>query len=216
MPNGGTDNCGMCPFVLDLGSSSARCGIRDVELEAPLWTYCANHPKHNPFLVEHPVGPVYEDAGEYPYRRVVLYPSPPDDDVGARLELLDQVIDGELASSSRTFQVALVEDLGKLESGDAVPRLVDLAMAEPGDMKLVANPDTEPGVVDLGDMWESDAARVEFVRLAALRALRRIYNANVEDTAMELLSSRFESGTPDERRRAHVAMAFIAAYIEPP
>lgn len=216
MPNGGVDNCGMCPFVSGLESRPARCTIRDVELEAPLWTYCPNHPKHNPSLVEHPVGPVYEDAGEYPYRRVVLYPSPPDDEVEVRLRLLDQVISGELASASRTFQAALVEDLGNLESEEAVPHLVDLAMAEPGEMKLVANPDPEPDVFDLGDMWESDAARVEFVRLAAIKALRKIYNAKADSKTLDILSDRFQSGTQDERRRAHVAMAFIASYVDPP
>lgn len=216
MPNGGVDNCGMCPFVSGLESRPARCTIRDVELEAPLWTYCANHPKHNPSLIEHPVGPVYEDAGDYPYRRVVLYPSPPDDDVEVRLRILDQLVSGELASASRTFQVALVEDLGSLKSTEAVPRLVDLAMAEAGEMKIVANPDTEPDVLDFGDRWESDAARVEFVRLAALRALRKMYYESGDDAGMELLSSRYESGTLDERRRAHVAMAFIASYVDPP
>jgi hypothetical protein len=112
--------------------------------------------------------------------------------------------------------VGLVEDLGNLHSIEAVPRLVDLAMAEVGEMKRVANPDPEPGVIDLGDFYESDAARVEFVRLAALRALRKIYYATNDDTGMELLGGRFESGTLDQRRRAQVAIAFIASYVDPP
>jgi hypothetical protein len=79
-------------------------------------------------------------------------------------------------------------------------------MAEVGEMKLVANPDLEPGVVDLGDFYESDAARVEFVRVAALRALRKIYYATNDDTGMELLSGRYESGTFEQRRRALVGL----------
>jgi len=56
---------------------------------------------------------------------------------------------------------------------------------------------------------------VEFVRLAALRALRKIYYASGENTGMKLLSRRCESGTPEEHRRAHVAIAFIASYLDP-
>lgn len=84
MPNGGSDNCGTCWFnSKNKGEASyshmddpgeSRCVIRNLVIENPLWTYCANHPHHNSRKVEIPVGPVYvcEDVAP-PVRGGVLH-----------------------------------------------------------------------------------------------------------------------------------------------
>ena len=59
MPNGGSDCCGTCWFNrrnrgekgynrADDIDVEALCEIRDVLIENPFWTYCANHPHRRP------------------------------------------------------------------------------------------------------------------------------------------------------------------------
>jgi hypothetical protein len=68
MPNGGSDCCGTCSFNRvnkgkiqypspDVGYSF--CEIREFKIEDPFWTYCNNHPRRNPLLVQTPRGPVW-------------------------------------------------------------------------------------------------------------------------------------------------------------
>jgi hypothetical protein len=86
MPNGGSDCCGTCWFnsthegkagIFDVpAGAEVRCVIRDLVIENPFWTYCVNHPHHNPDQINLPIGPVYVDAGGYPYRRQVWVESP--------------------------------------------------------------------------------------------------------------------------------------------
>jgi hypothetical protein len=68
MPNGGSDNCGMCWFsarnkgeacLTPEASGPDHCTIRDVAIECPLWTYCNNHPKHRSERDRVPIGPVW-------------------------------------------------------------------------------------------------------------------------------------------------------------
>jgi len=68
MPNGGADCCGTCWFNRknkgEIGYAHANdlgddlCLIRGLTIPNSFWTYCANHPCHNPQKVELPVGPV--------------------------------------------------------------------------------------------------------------------------------------------------------------
>lgn len=65
MPNGGTDNCGTCWFnrvndgaVGQHNEGDAYCEIRSEAIRVPLYTYCANHPEHNPDQIRIPVGPI--------------------------------------------------------------------------------------------------------------------------------------------------------------
>ena len=74
MPNGGSDNCGTCWFNSknkgERGMQAymahshepgpARCLIRDgLKIEVQLYTYCVNHPHHNPTGIDVPLGPVF-------------------------------------------------------------------------------------------------------------------------------------------------------------
>lgn len=41
------------------------CTIRNIEIDDPFWTYCSNHPHHNPDKIEIPISPVYIDNNGY-------------------------------------------------------------------------------------------------------------------------------------------------------
>ena len=71
MPTGGSDCCGTCPFNEknegQAGYVHARqpgrdyCTIRALEITGPaFYTYCVNHPHHNPEGLDLPIGPVFE------------------------------------------------------------------------------------------------------------------------------------------------------------
>lgn len=74
MPNGGSDCCGTCWFNRknqgETGYKHADdpgpgyCDIRDVEIEDPFWTYCANHPRRSPEGDPIPIGPILVDRGQ--------------------------------------------------------------------------------------------------------------------------------------------------------
>lgn len=95
MPNGGSDNCGLCWFN---AKNKGQAGIAHLDEPEPdfclirglpvmysaLYTYCANHPHHNPGKLSLPVGPAFiADEND---RRVVWVPSPDTEPI--RLQLL--------------------------------------------------------------------------------------------------------------------------------
>lgn len=92
MPNGGSDCCGTCWFnAANRGRSGhgkaepgveAACEIRRFRIEAPFYTYCANHPKRMPERGTIPLGPVWVDEGR---GRVVFRPSPDTPEIRAHL-----------------------------------------------------------------------------------------------------------------------------------
>lgn len=70
MPNGGSDCCLTCWFnATNRGyrnwrdhrddSIPPRCEIRDLDIEDPAYTYCANHPHRRPNRDRTPIGPVF-------------------------------------------------------------------------------------------------------------------------------------------------------------
>ena len=98
MPNGGSDCCGTCWFNRKNGgergiasrTESAEphfCEIRGFRVEAPFYTYCANHPHRRPNRDPIPIGPVTRYAGDgMSNDREVWLDSP--DTEGIRLHLL--------------------------------------------------------------------------------------------------------------------------------
>lgn len=112
MPNGGSDCCGTCWFNrTNRGernwqrhadpSVQPHCEIRNVAIDDPFYTYCANHPHRRPERDPIPIGPIWSYGGEsvteeadrpghYIVRenpRVVWKPSP--DSEAIRQHLLD-------------------------------------------------------------------------------------------------------------------------------
>ena len=75
MPNGGSDCCGTCrfnranagwrensPFPVENSKNIhevSYCEIRELDIENPFWTYCANHTTRMKRRVNVPLGPVY-------------------------------------------------------------------------------------------------------------------------------------------------------------
>ncbi len=71
MPNGGSDCCLTCWFnSTNRGYRNWRshrddsipphCEIRDLDIEDPAYTYCANHPHRRPSRDRTPIGPVFQ------------------------------------------------------------------------------------------------------------------------------------------------------------
>ena len=63
---------------------SPFCDIRELLIANPFWTYCANHPHHNPERLTTPVGPVFV-CDQYPYARRVLVESPDTEEIRCEL-----------------------------------------------------------------------------------------------------------------------------------
>ncbi|MGD2182195.1 hypothetical protein [Lusitaniella coriacea] len=97
MPNGGSDCCGTCWFnAKNKGESGYKhlhdrepnyCIIRQLEIENPMYTYCANHPRRLPDRFSLPIGPVF--IGDSSGWREVWKPAPDTKEI--RLVLLDIV-----------------------------------------------------------------------------------------------------------------------------
>ncbi len=89
MPNGGSDCCGTCWFNRANAGQPGFCEIRGIAISNPFWTYCANHPHHNPSRIEVPVGPVFV-CDSYPYTRRAVVDCPDNETVRTSLlALLD-------------------------------------------------------------------------------------------------------------------------------
>jgi len=137
MPNGGSDCCGTCWFNShndgEVGYSHAlqesenRCIIRDdLLIEDPFWTYCANHPHHNPDRTAIPVGPVYQ-CQEPPYTRYPWVTSIDNEEV--RIGLLTLLEDlpeaprhAEYPTETR-FDSEVIRQLGGFREPRALPGL---------------------------------------------------------------------------------------------
>ena len=99
MPNGGSDCCGTCWFNRanggEAGSShhnhdiASYCEIRQLEIEDPFYTYCANHPYKRPDRDPIPIGPVYvgvfDNNAINQHRREIWQPAPDDETVREHL-----------------------------------------------------------------------------------------------------------------------------------
>ena len=104
MPNGGSDCCLTCWFNrTNRGerdwlrhrdeSVPPRCEIRDLAIQGPAYTYCANHPHRRPDRDPIPIGPVmrcdYDDESRYVWK-----PSPDSEEIRQHLlTLLDAIFE---------------------------------------------------------------------------------------------------------------------------
>jgi hypothetical protein len=100
MPNGGSDCCGTCWYNAknrgEAGyahmddSESPFCVIRDLAIEVPFYTYCANHPHRRPERDPIPIGPVL--TGDSFGQRELWQPSPDTEQIRTHLLALLQGI----------------------------------------------------------------------------------------------------------------------------
>jgi hypothetical protein len=145
MPNGGSDCCGTCWFNKANQDKAGypkrdsnienRCDIRDVIVENPFWTYCANHSHHNPNKIELPIGPVYVDSREgFPYRRKVLVDSPDSEEIRKNLirileSMQEQPIE-EYPTSTKLDETVILQ-LGLFKEKRAVTELRRIMSFDP-------------------------------------------------------------------------------------
>lgn len=145
MPNGGSDCCGTCWFNRarpeETGQAAALlalldtpyCDIRDLLISSPFWTYCANHPHHNPGRVTIPVGPVFV-CDQYPYARRVLVESPDTEEVRCGLVQLLESLPARPTPeypSPTSFDEQVVDQLAALREERAVTGLRRLLGFDP-------------------------------------------------------------------------------------
>lgn len=152
MPNGGSDCCGTCWFneandgkvgfrKHDSGRIH-RCTIRNFDIEDPFWTYCANHPHHNPDRMMTPIGPVYV-AGSYPYARVVLHDSVDTEEVRlSLLGLLEKIAETPSVEypSPTKFDEEIIKQLMSFREERAVEQLRRIAAFNPESSPEGENP----------------------------------------------------------------------------
>ena len=106
MPNGGPDCCGTCWFNRandgkaghpgpEAESRESYCEIRDLAVDDPFYTYCANHPYRRPERDPIPIGPVTRNvSGGMDNDRTVWVLSPDSEEIRLHLiELLRDFVD---------------------------------------------------------------------------------------------------------------------------
>jgi hypothetical protein len=143
MPNGGSDCCGTCWFnqknkgqpgydhAKDAGDD--YCVIRQTKIENPFWTYCTNHPHHNPEKIDLPIGPLYV-CGKDSYGREIWQPSPDSEAIRLRLlSLLESVEEQPKAEypAGVYLDEMVVWQLGEFREKRAVAGLVRIAGFNP-------------------------------------------------------------------------------------
>ncbi|MEL6593375.1 MAG: HEAT repeat domain-containing protein [Bacteroidota bacterium] len=141
MSHGGSDCCGTCWFNtrnLNQGEEEADlpayCSIRKIEIERPFWTYCANHPHHNPDRVQVPVGPVYINDGSYPNTRTVWLHSPDSPALrDALVEVLEQIpeVPPPEYPFGKPFVEEVIHQLIAFHEKRAIPGLMHILSFDP-------------------------------------------------------------------------------------
>ena len=136
MPNGGSDCCGTCWFNRtnrgEHGYVRARdvsippyCEIRDVAIDNPFYTYCANHPHRRPDPDPIPIGPVMcaDARGD----RYVWVPSPDSEEVREHLlDLLTDIfrhISKDWYPARPSLAEIVISQLGEFREARAVSKL---------------------------------------------------------------------------------------------
>jgi hypothetical protein len=143
MPNGGSDCCGTCWFNQknkgEPGYDHAKdrgedyCAIRHTKIENSFWTYCSNHPHHNPVKIDLPVGPLYVCA-KGSYRREILQASPDSEEIRAKLLSLLESIPEEPKPeypAGVSLDEMVVWQLGEFREGRATAGLGRVARFDP-------------------------------------------------------------------------------------
>jgi hypothetical protein len=107
------------------------CLIRNIEIEDPAWTYCANHPWRGREKEECPIGPVTTDRGE---GRVIWKESPDTTEIRNRLlEIVGSI--GRKSDSQYpigpTREEVVVWQLGEWKEHKALPDLKRVAALRP-------------------------------------------------------------------------------------
>ena len=158
MPNGGSDCCGTCWFNSKNdgepghhGSNKegiVTCQIRGLEIEDPFYTYCINHPHHNPKRIETPLGPIY--SGE---DRQILVELPDTDETrDSLLALLLEIeeIPKDEYPAGRALDEEIITQVGKLGDKRAIPSLKRITNFDPLSQPKGRNPFKRNRIITVG------------------------------------------------------------------
>lgn len=147
MPNGGSDCCGTCWFNAINGGlvgyqaimadrevlRDSYCIIRQLDIEIPMYTYCVNHPHHNPEQLDIPIGPVTINED-----RQIWKESPDSEEI--RLFLLnylktikedETIVDYPFGYSIEQAILMHVRDLNEERAIPELQRIINFTIQEP-------------------------------------------------------------------------------------
>jgi hypothetical protein len=153
MPNGGSDCCGTCCFnEKNQGRASYAhaddpgrdyCAIRALNVgdtpSGAFYTYCANHPHHNPDRIDIPIGPVYVGVADPPRssiigaRREPWQPAPDSTKVRRKVIALAEHLSLDLQPEypfGASLRLAVIEQLAAWGDTTALPALRRIAQAD--------------------------------------------------------------------------------------
>lgn len=141
MPNGGSDCCATCWFNRknkgEVGYAHAQepeesfCVIRNISVQDPFYTYCTNHPHHNPQKVEIPIGPLFAGGGG---SRTQKSPSPDSEEIRLKLvSLLDSMEEQPRPEypAGMYLDEMVVWQLGEFREPRAIPGLRRVTLFDP-------------------------------------------------------------------------------------
>ena len=147
MPNGGSDCCGECQFY---GLESEKylfnypkridyphCLLRAYVPEDPYYTYCVNHPHHNPYSVTIPVGPIYV-PGKDLHTRKPTFPCLDSEKIRQGLLMILERIPEKPRKeypSSTNFDAEIIKQVGHFKELRALNELLRIIKFDP-NLKL--------------------------------------------------------------------------------
>jgi hypothetical protein len=158
MPNGGSDCCGTCWFNSKNdgkpgyhGSNREGiviCQIRELEIEDPFYTYCINHPHHNPNRLKTPLGPVY--SGED--RQILVESTDNEETRKSLLALLLKIeeIPTDEYPAGRALDEEVITQVGKLVEKRAIPSLKIIVNFNPLSQSKGKNPFNRNRIITVG------------------------------------------------------------------
>lgn len=216
MPNGGSDCCGTCWFnATNRGQAGyghadsatpPACEIRgNLPIEHPFYTYCSNHPHHNPDRVRIPVGPVYT-INDDDHGRHVSVESPDSPEIR---DTLLGLLAAATPSSARRYSAGLslteaaIRQLGEFRDERALPGLDSVRGF------AVNLPPTAPD--DDNDDPHEDVRRMEFIARRALKAIVPPEALTAYRTATTVALGNGYAATGDSTVRAVLADALEEA-----
>lgn len=147
MPNGGSDCCGTCWFnrtnrgQRDWSTHRDRtippfCEIRNLALENPFYTYCANHPHRRPNRDSIPIGPVMRGDSDPSSNRWIWEASPDTEEIRQHLlDLLDNWVEAMLRDYYPIgigLAETVVRQLGEFREQRAAGVLEEISQRGPG------------------------------------------------------------------------------------
>ncbi|TYA84061.1 HEAT repeat domain-containing protein [Seonamhaeicola marinus] len=185
MPNGGSDCCGTCWFNSknegepgyhgSTKEGTVVCQIRNLEIDDPFYTYCINHPHHNPNRIETPLGPVYSGDD-----REILVESPDNkytrDSLIELLRKIEEIPINEYPIG-RGLDEEVITQVGKLEEKRAIPSLKRISNFDPFTQPKGKNPFKRNRIITVGLAVETLA---KLSKDEAIPEIKRLINIGIQ------------------------------------